>query len=172
VTTFRRTVRTNPRLGLKVNELISAALVSELLEPSRDLWLVSPWISDIAVLDNRDQHLDPVLGDLYVREVYLSEVLAMLARGGSTLHVAVRPDEHNTAFLERLERNLGEPLDLHRGDDLHEKTLCGDEWVITGSMNFTWNGLAVNDEAVTYTVDRKLAAQTRLDLEHRWLRSV
>jgi hypothetical protein len=35
-------------------------------------------------------------------------------------------------------------------------------------MNFTWNGMEVNSEAITYTIDSQLAAQTRLDFEHRW----
>jgi phosphatidylserine/phosphatidylglycerophosphate/cardiolipin synthase-like enzyme len=169
VSTWRRTVRTNPRAGVRVNEILSTALVSELIQPSAHLWLVSPWVSDIIVLDNRDEHLEAVLGQDYVRTLYLSEVLAMIVSGGCRLHVAVRPDDHNTTFLGRLERVLSRPFDLHRGEDLHEKTLCGGEWLITGSMNFTWRGLEVNDEAVMYSVDRELAAQTRLDLEHRWL---
>ena len=170
MSTWRRTVRTNPRAGVRVNEILSTALVSELLDPSAHLWLVSPWVSDIIVVDNRDEHLEAVLGQDYVRTLYLTEVLAILASGGSTLHVAVRPDDHNNAFLSRLERTLSHPFDLHRGEDLHEKTICGGEWLITGSMNFTWRGLEVNDEAVMYSVDSELAAQTRLDLEHRWLR--
>jgi hypothetical protein len=153
---------------VRINDVLSAALVSELLDPSPDLWLVSPWVSDIVVLDNRDESLLGVLGETHAREIHLSEVLARLASAGSELHIAVRPDAHNEYFLDRLQRLLGRSFDLHKGADLHEKTLCGYDWLITGSMNFTWRGIGMNDEAVTYTVDRTAAAQARLDLEHRW----
>lgn len=169
MTAWRRTIRSNPRAGVRVNDVLSAALISELLNPSRDLWLVSPWVSDIVALDNRDARLLGVLDESYTREVHLSEVLAHLFFAGCELHIAVRPDDHNDQFLDRLQRRLGRSFDLHQGPDLHEKTLCGDDWLITGSMNFTWRGLAMNDEAVTYTVDRTAAARARLDLEHRWL---
>jgi hypothetical protein len=153
---------------VRINDVLSAALVSELLDPSPDLWLVSPWVSDIVVLDNRDESLLGVLGETHAGEIHLSEVLARLASAGSELHIAVRPDAHNEHFLDRLQRLLGRSFDLHKGADLHEKTLCGYDWLITGSMNFTWRGIGMNDEAVTYTVDRAAAAQARLDLEHRW----
>jgi phosphatidylserine/phosphatidylglycerophosphate/cardiolipin synthase-like enzyme len=168
MTSWRRTIRTNPRAGVRVNDVLSAALTAELLNPSPDLWLVSPWVSDIVALDNRDERLLGAFDESYNREIRLSEVLARLAGAGCDLHIAVRPDDHNDQFLDRLQMLMGRSFDLHRGSDLHEKTLCGFDWLITGSMNFTWRGLEMNDEAVTYTVDRAAAAQARLDLEHRW----
>jgi phosphatidylserine/phosphatidylglycerophosphate/cardiolipin synthase-like enzyme len=169
VTTWRRTIRSNPRAGVRVNDMLSTALTAELLDPSPHIWLVSPWISDIVVLDNRDMRLDAILGDGHARELYLAEVLSILVAAGSTLHIALRPDDHNQRFLERLQRlHPNGPIEVHEGEDAHEKTLCGQEWLLTGSMNFTWRGLEKNDEAVTYSVDAGLAAQTRLDLEHRW----
>ena len=35
-------------------------------------------------------------------------------------------------------------------------------------MNFTINGMTVNDEAVTYKLDAAAAAQARIDFAHRW----
>ena len=169
MTTWRRMIRSNPRAGVRINDALSAALVSELLDPSPHLWLVSPWVSDIVVLDNRDERLLGVLDETHAREIRLSEVLAKLVTAGSALHVAIRPDEHNDQFVDGLRRLVGDgSFDLYEGPDLHEKTLCGHDWMITGSMNFTWRGLEMNDEAVTYTVDPATAAQARLDLEHRW----
>lgn len=168
--TWRRTVRTTPRVGLNAADVLTAALTSELLEPSPHLWLVSPWISDIVVLDNTEGHLDVVLDHGHAGSITLSEVLAQLTRMGTQLHVAVRPDDHNLAFLGRLERALGgRLLDIHHHEDLHEKTLCGNDWLVSGSMNFTWRGLELNEEAITYSIDPQLAAQTRLEFEHRWV---
>lgn len=175
MTTWHRSLRSNPRSGLSIHDVLATALTAELLSPSPQLWLVSPWVSDIAVLDNRDQRLEPLLGEGWARELYLSEVLSLLVDRRSHLHLVIRPQEHNDRFLDRLDgallrvgRTRADSVDVHTGADLHEKTICGSEWLITGSMNFTWRGLEQNDEAVTYSVDPPLAAQTRLDLEHRW----
>jgi phosphatidylserine/phosphatidylglycerophosphate/cardiolipin synthase-like enzyme len=90
--------------------------------------------------------------------------------------LVVRPEVHNEWFLERLDGAIQRSrrpdkasVNVYKGADLHEKTICGVDWLITGSMNFTWRGLEQNDEAVTYSVDPALAAQTRIDLEHRWV---
>lgn len=175
MTTWRRSLRSSPRSGLSIHDVLATALTAELLSPSSHLWLVSPWISDVAVLDNSDQRLEPLLGEGWARELFLSEVLSLLIAHGTRLDLVIRPEEHNGRFLERLDRalrrsdrTLESTATVHRGADLHEKTICGSEWLLTGSMNFTWRGLEQNDEAVTYSVDPVLAAQTRLDLEHRW----
>jgi phosphatidylserine/phosphatidylglycerophosphate/cardiolipin synthase-like enzyme len=63
---------------------------------------------------------------------------------------------------------LAAQLDVHYSADVHEKTLCGSNWVVSGSMNFTWRGFEVNEESIVYAVDPELAAQSRLDFEHRW----
>jgi phosphatidylserine/phosphatidylglycerophosphate/cardiolipin synthase-like enzyme len=168
VTVLRRTIRSNPRAGVRVNDLLSSVFIAELLDPSPHLWLVSPWVSDIPVLDNRDDRLGGLLGENFVRLIHLAEMLSLLATAGSHLHVAIRPDDHNDHFIDRIGRAAEGQVALHYGADLHEKTLCGSDWVVTGSMNFTWRGIEVNDEAVTYSVDPAFAAQTRVDLEHRW----
>ncbi len=174
-TTWRRQLRSSPRSGLSIHDVLATALASELLSPSPQLWVVSAWISDIPVLDNRDLRLEPLLGEGWAREIYLSEVLSLLVTRESRVNLAIRPEPHNDRFLERLDialqrvdRTLADAVAVHTGADLHEKTICGFDWLISGSMNFTWRGLERNDEAVTYTVDPALAAQTRLDLDHRW----
>ena len=35
-------------------------------------------------------------------------------------------------------------------------------------MNFTWNGLEVNEEGIEYRIDASAAAQQRLELHQRW----
>jgi len=149
--------------------LLESALVSELIAPSPELWLVSPWISDVTVLDNSRGGYDSLLPDASARPYSLAEVLALLVRGGTQLTVVTRHDPHNDALLRRLER-LAAPgrLAVVKHDDLHEKTLCGRDWILTGSMNFTIRGMELNDEVVFYQVDAQAAAQARIDLAHRW----
>jgi hypothetical protein len=151
--------------------LLQAIFVAELLCPSRCLWLVSPWVSDIPVIDNRTNGflgLDPE----WVRaQVRLSHVLGKLLEMGTTTHVATRPDDHNAAFLDRMRRIAepdGLPLRIHSAQELHEKGILGDSFYLSGSMNFTFNGISLNEEAVHYSVDPSFVSENRILLAGRW----
>ena len=135
----------------QVPDLLQNIFVAELLSPSSCLWLVSPWVSDIPVIDNRTNgflSFEP----RWVRSlVSLSQVLAKLLELGTTVHIATRPDDHNTAFLDRM-RRLAEPdglsFHVHSAEELHEKGILADGFYLSGSMNFTFNGITLNEEFV------------------------
>lgn len=166
---WRRTIRTTPRKSLRLDDGLATMFAGELLDPGPHLWIVSPWVSDVPVLDNSDHDFDVLLGDGYLGPVAFTAVLGRIAEFGSKLHLAVKPDDHNRDFVDRLSRRvLAAQLDVHYSADVHEKTLCGSNWVVSGSMNFTWRGFEVNEESIVCAVDPELAAQSRLDFEHRW----
>jgi phosphatidylserine/phosphatidylglycerophosphate/cardiolipin synthase-like enzyme len=165
----QRILRLSPVTGVRVDPILTALLLAELLHCSDELWLVSPWISDVPALDNSCGEFDAVIADASARPYGLSEALAMLAAAGARLNVVARPAEHNRTFLGRLRRNVdASSLAIVEHPDVHEKTFCGRNWLLTGSMNFTRRGMQVNDEAVTYRVDEAAAAQSRIELTHRW----
>lgn len=169
MSTFERTVRTSARTGVRVDSMISAALLAELLCASDELWLVSPWITDVQVLDNSHGAYDALFGGVPPHGCRLSEALARIAAAGAKLHVITRPDPHNDDFLRRLLAATAQnSVQVVRDVDIHEKTLCGEDWILSGSMNFTVRGMSKNDESVTYKVGGPDAAQARLDLSQRW----
>ncbi|MEU9120109.1 phospholipase D-like domain-containing protein DpdK [Streptomyces sp. NPDC048506] len=163
-----RTVRTGARTGLRIDSILSAALMAEMLNPSSDLWLVSPWITDVQVIDNSHGTYDAFFGDVPPSGWRLSDTLLRIAGTGARVHVVTRPHPHNDAFLRRIEAPDLDSLEVQRDPDVHEKTLCGQEWILTGSMNYTVRGMAKNDELVTYKVGGPDAGQARLDLAQRW----
>jgi phosphatidylserine/phosphatidylglycerophosphate/cardiolipin synthase-like enzyme len=164
-----RLIRTSGTTGISAEPILTTILVSELLHPSPELWLVSPWISDIDSLDNTRGDFDTLFLDPVARTYSLSQVLAQLTQAGTTLNVVSRPDDHNRTFLDRLRRQAhADRLNIVDHPDVHEKTLCGRRWLLTGSMNFTARGLLVNDESVTYRIDEQAAAHARMDFNHRW----
>lgn len=168
--TSRRSIRTRPRNGLAISDVLASALLSELLSPSPELWLVSGWVTDVVVIDNSVGEFDSVLGPDPGSRLSLSEVLGILARSGTELHVALHDNDHNLAFIERLRRQAGGPtLHTYFGDAVHEKTLLGWSWLLKGSMNFTWNGTQRNEEGLDFVFDRAVAAQERFDLRTRWI---
>ncbi|WP_329346210.1 phospholipase D-like domain-containing protein DpdK [Streptomyces microflavus] len=164
-----RTIRTGPRTGVRVDSMLSAALIAEFITPSDHLWLVSPWITDIQVLDNGHGAYDALFGDVPPQGCRLSDALARISHGGARVHVVTRGDAHNGDFLRRLVK-AAPPNRIHIEQDpnIHEKTLCGIDWILSGSMNFTVRGMAKNDESVTYKAGGASAAQARLDLAQRW----
>lgn len=75
--------RGHTRTSEDLRALLQAVFIGELLAPSQEIWLVSPWVSDIGVVNNTDgafTGLEPSWGARHVR---LSEILLRLAARGT-----------------------------------------------------------------------------------------
>jgi hypothetical protein len=155
----------------QVPDLLQAIFTAELLCPSPCIWLVSPWVSDIPVLDNRTNGFLPFEPGWARAHVTLSQVLGKFLEFGTTVHVATRPDDHNSTFLDRMKRLAepeGLPLRLHSAQELHEKGILSDGFYLSGSMNFTFSGISLNEEAVHYSIDPALIAENKILFATRW----
>ena len=87
--------------------MLETLFVAELASPSRCLWIVSPWISDVPLIDNSTGHYDFFSGSDW-KTIYLSEVLVELCSRGSQIVVATTDAPTNKPFLETLERRFQE----------------------------------------------------------------
>jgi hypothetical protein len=157
----------------EVRELLQSIIAGELLSPSPCFWLVSPWISDINVLDNRSGRFSISNGAWFGRQVSVSEVLSELTRLGCEVRIAMRPDAHNEYFAERLmERCAAKATDdlltIARSEDLHEKGILGQDFYLSGSMNLTFNGVELLEEAVRFTIDPSSVGQAKINYLDRW----
>ena len=169
MTTAQRTIRTRPRNGLAITDVMTSLMVAELMDPSEELWLVTGWVSDIPVVENEGGQFDGLGLNLSGGSLSLADVLVHLLSRGTTVHIAVRDDPHNRQFVERVQRRYAGPrLAVYISPDLHEKLMCGHAWLLKGSMNFTWNGVARNEESIDLVVDAVQAARQRLELHARW----
>ncbi|GIH72018.1 phospholipase D-like domain-containing protein DpdK [Sphaerimonospora thailandensis] len=170
---LERTVRTGNNLGLRVDDIVGTALIGELLDPGKVLWVVSGWISDVKVLDNSQGAFDSILGDDPPSVCRLSHMLALIAAAGAKICVATRHNPHNTVFIEHLNEVIRdkERLRIIRDPNMHEKTLCGNGWIMTGSMNFTISGMGDSEESVTYRTSDPSVAQAHIDFRARWKES-
>ncbi len=167
---LERTLRTGARMRLRADSMLTAALLSELVSPGDAVWVVSGWLTDVEVLDNTLGSFDAFLGESPPTTCRLSEMLALIAEAGAHVHVVTRPGPHNEEFVERLRTAVQDEQRLHVVLDpgVHEKTVCGRNWILSGSMNFTVSGLGSNEESVTYKVDGRDVAQAQLDFAERW----
>ncbi len=147
-----------------LNDLMQNLLVTELLVPSGQLWVLSPWISDIDVIDNTAGQFQTILPGLPSRRIRFTEVLIELARRGSDVRVLTRDVESNVVARQRLENvgGSGARPTVRIHPNLHDKGILGDRFHLQGSMNFTFYGQAVNAEGVTLTRDAHEISESRI----------
>jgi hypothetical protein len=163
-----RQIHSTPR-RYEIPDLLQTIFAAEMLLPSRRLWLVSPWISDIPVLNNQADAFTSLEPDWARQRVRLSQMLAWLVGHGATVHVATRNDDHNHAFLEALRaRTQNQRTHVHIADQLHEKGLLGDAFFLSGSMNFTHGGISTYEEVVHYFTAPEAVASSRIAFVRRW----
>jgi hypothetical protein len=154
--------------------LLGAIFTAELTKPSSCLWLVSPWISDIPILDNSTFSFEGVRA-WGPRAIRLSEMLMTLADRGSTVVIGTTSDATNNAFRQRAHRLFEDRglesrllIDVDASGELHEKAITGDDFVVVGSMNITNNGVFVREEFIEFRLDEEFVARSRMDAYERF----
>lgn len=159
-----------PRGRREVRELIQGIFVAELLSPSETLWIVSPWISDIPVINDhagrfRFLHTS---GQTTVR---LTQVIEELAKKGTRINVVTRSDPTNEAFLHSVRSWVSDreiiDVTVRIVDTVHAKGLAGDQYSLSGSMNLTWYGTQKWDELVHFRSGAG-ASELRLKFEEAY----
>lgn len=154
-----------------VREVLSMVFAQELLAPSRQVFIVAPWISNIVIFDSRIGQYATLNPEWAKREIRLVEVLVAIAANGTALHIHTRPDDHNKTFKRRIAEAMtdaGLHDQLHWSDRkarLHTKGVLTDRVLIDGSMNLTESGVALNDEAVTVSFEPDQVAAARMHFE-------
>lgn len=155
-------------------DLLAGLFSAELAAPGKCLWLVSPWISDVELIDNSAGTFS-ALSRFGKRRIRLTEVLASLASRGCHVVVGTTTDPHNTRFVERLAR-LGDDLRVSNwitttidpSELLHTKAITGDDFALSGSMNITYNGIEVREELIQLHLEQRFVAQAKMDAYERF----
>ena len=154
-----------------VREVLSIVFAQELLAPSREVFIVAPWISNIVIFDSRLGQYATLNPEWAKREIRLVELLMAITANGTALHIHTRPDDHNKAFKRRITEAMtdaGLHDELHWSDQnakLHTKGILTDRVLVDGSMNLTESGVALNDEAVTVSFEPIQLATARMHFE-------
>lgn len=155
----------------QVVDLLQTIFLAELICPGDELWIMSPWISDIPIIDNRASqflHLEPSWGGRLVR---LSEVLYQIMARGTKVYIVTRREDHNNTFIKTMEQLMtGDalPLCIKIVNEFHEKGILGRGYYLSGSMNFTYYGITINEEVLHYFTQPALVAEKKLAVRERW----
>ena len=152
-------------------ELVESAFAAELLAPGQDLWIVSPWLSDVPLLGNEAGGYTTLCPDFARSRIPVSYILAELIQRGTAVHVVTRPDE-GESVVRNVKVVAGDVATRRlrhvRVKELHAKVLLSRNMVIRGSMNLTYNGTGFLDELESFTTDPQEIATIRVDLEARY----
>lgn len=159
----RQFLQTSTDARNAVRELLQTIFAAELVVPSRCLWLVSPWLRDVPVLDNTTGDFLSLCPEFPRSEVRLSRVLRELLNRGTQVVIATRPDSGNRQVLDGLgDARRSGGLIFHERADLHAKGVVGDMYSLIGSMNLTYNGIEHLTEMLVFETDRSRVEQLRL----------
>jgi hypothetical protein len=161
----------------QLRDLLSSALACVLLRtdwPSNaGVYICSPWISDFPVFDNRYGQFDVLVPrSRGTSRIRLAEVLIGLA-SVTTVRVISKETEATRQFLASGDFAEAGVQTRMAGDELHEKGLLTPDVYLEGSMNFTYSGVHLNQEKVSYHAgnDRPVVeriASAYAELDRRW----
>lgn len=173
MSTSRTIYKRHDRARDEVRRILAGLLAAELVAPSSEMWLVSPWISNVSVLDNRTgdySALEPSWGK---REIRLLDCLGALLHRGSVIWLKTGPDPRNEPFLADLQRRArdagaSDRLHIKQSGVLHTKGVLTDRCLLRGSMNLTLRGVEFNEEAVTYDLDSEERAAMAISFADQW----
>ena len=169
--TLRRVFKSALTGPAVIQELMQLMFLAELLNPSDDVWIVSPWIGNVEVLDNQAGNFDVINPEWRRRKIRLIDLGLQILSGGSKLILVTRPDEdRNETFLEQLLEqadvaSLSDGIEIIRRENLHTKGILTGSGLLLGSMNLTYTGLEINDEVVEYDTSNQRRAEARQSFE-------
>lgn len=159
------------RSNLVPLEFLQSLFVAELIRPSYRIWISSPWIQDIDLIDNTARQFNSLVPSWPGAWIRLSGVLAALMERGSEVVIITNHDRPNDEFLTRLatyQSAYQQKLHVIRTPNVHEKGILTDSFTLDGSMNITYSGVNINQEYLSYRCDEQTVHERRLVLEERW----
>lgn len=162
-----RTIFINDKFGMRqVKETLGNLMIGACLSPNT-FWLVSAWLTDFELLDNRGGDwdvLNPAWGN---RVINFSEVIIYAIESGCKFNIVTNKEPVNNAFQERL--RLGVPntrnLKIIQSQNLHKKGLLSPSYFLAGSMNFTYSGTNKKEEQITLNLDPDTIFEAKLEFE-------
>tara|TARA_B100000073_G_scaffold189944_1_gene157247 strand:- start:404 stop:925 length:522 start_codon:yes stop_codon:yes gene_type:complete len=157
----------------QLQKVVESFFISEICTPSKELWIVSPWISNFNVIDNRQGQFSSIVPTWTPRYIKLSEVLHSIASNSTRLNVSTRSYDKESSnreiitYLNNLEKNedFKDLINLKIDESLHEKGLLNDAMYLAGSMNLTMSGVSINKEVVEVKIGEEFVNEGILEFK-------
>ncbi len=168
-----RQIITNTALGKRhLKEVLGSTFAGVILAP-QEIWLVTAWISDFEVLDNRSGNWTYLNAGWGNRMITFLELLETAVLSGCKVNLVVKKSELNDTAINFLKTKLAneDNFRIEISDSLHIKGLLTETAFIKGSMNFTFSGANKNDELVTLSSDMHLISTARIDFKNLYFKN-
>ncbi len=151
---------------MELRRCLSSTLALELAYHSKELYLFSPWISDVALLNNAFGQLRAVIPELESTSVRLSTILNLLSERNVMIRLLTRAQDRRN--VDDFERKLAPTIQVQHSPNLHEKGLITNRIFVSGSMNFTYSGVNINAERVIITDESDKVASALIEARAHW----
>ena len=174
----RREFKTAAGTPTIIKELLQMIFSAELLKASeREIWIVSPWLSNVEIFDNRSGYFADINPDWPCTAIRLIDVLLALLVQGAVVNIVVDTEEarfknnlHNDKFFGAIDKRVHQEgvrdqIKLLKSNNLHTKGFLFDSGFLSGSMNMTFNGLEVLDEHIVFDRSKDAISKARLAFE-------
>ena len=102
---FNRVIKSRaPGSSVQLIGCLASLFALELLQPSKELYLVSPWLSQVTLIDNRFGQFRALSSDVEKPSLHLGDILRLMATRGTQVHILYRrPAQASTSqFIENL----------------------------------------------------------------------
>jgi hypothetical protein len=160
-----RRITSNARGGsVQLTDCLHSIFALELMSPSPEVYLISPLISNIPLINNRFGQFRVAMGDNEEDELHLATILSILANRGSKVRIIYYPHSQTEEFLHLLPPDI----DFRGSKTLHKNGLITKHCYLRGSMNFTYSGVNLNDEEVEFTTDATDVSYALIEAQQRW----
>ncbi|GCE23219.1 phospholipase D-like domain-containing protein DpdK [Dictyobacter kobayashii] len=160
-----RRITSHARGGsVQLTNCLHSLFALELLSPSPEIYLISPWISNVPLMNNRFGQFRILVGDTEEGELRLATVLSILADRGSKVRIIYRPHPQTEEFLSVLPSTI----EYRKSMTLHAKGLITKHCYLRGSMNFTYSGVNLNDEEIELTTNLTDVSYALIEAQQRW----
>jgi hypothetical protein len=152
-----------------LRDLLVSLLITECMNPGKELYLISPFMSNVPLIDNRLGNY----GDLFPfaggRSIHLADILQSLAWKGTSVRIICDPERPETRpFYAQLCQDIA----FRVLNENHEKGLFTEHFYIHGSMNFTYRGVHVNKENIRTTRQPSEIWSALIAARERWEEAV
>ncbi len=160
-----------PNQAKAIIDLIQSIFISELLRPSKILWIHYAWVSDIEVIDNTSRKFAWLNPSWPATKIKFIDILGVLLSKGAKIRLIIRRDVHNEYILRKLEMLRNEfqtSIEWRVIDRFHDKGMVGDHYFLTGTMNLTKSGVNRNTEHIYFRTDPAKISEQKIHLEREW----
>lgn len=166
-----RDIVTKTPLGRRQLREVLTSIFAGLIVAPEEIWLVTAWLTDFDVLDNRSGNWNFLNPEWGPKIVTFMDLLEYSAERGCKLKVVVKKDKINEKSVFRLKTNLKaiSEFQVLETDNLHKKGFLTQTCFLKGSMNFTYSGANLNDELISLTSDQNEISNMRIEFANDYV---